>query len=179
MSDPAAFASIPPPLPPIEPFLKAARTYRNRRTLNTIVSFSFLSLPCVSVVVADLTHNRSPGGRVPSFVFYIGAAIFLGAIVTLFAKAIRNVREPMEITGDGIRTKDNFWYWPQVKSIEPKKVSFADQYFLRVDLRVSPKVCLLTPDPAPSKTQCAEIIARLRRFLAASHPTITVHDIPR
>jgi hypothetical protein len=85
----------------------------------------------------------------------------------------------MEITSEGVRAKDNFWYWPQVKSISVKKVSFADQYFLRVDLRVSPKVCLLTPDPAPSQTQCAEIIARLKSFLAANHPTITIAEIPR
>ena len=75
--------------------------------------------------------------------------------------------------------KDNFWYWPQVKSITPKKVSFADQYFLRIDLRVSPKVCLLTPDPAPSQVQCASIIARLKPFLAANHPAVTVEDVPR
>ncbi|MEI9893186.1 MAG: hypothetical protein WDN28_04565 [Chthoniobacter sp.] len=138
-----------------------------------------LSIPVVSVVIADFTHHSTSAGRVPVVVFYIGAGVILSAIIRIVVKSIGNVQEPMEITSEGIRARDNFWYWPQVKSIAPKKVSFADQYFLRVDLRVSPKVCLLTPDPAPSQMQCAEMIARLKAFLAANHPTVTVQDVLR
>lgn len=144
-----------------------------------LVSLAFLSFPCISVVIADLTHSKTSVGRIPVGVFYMGAAFLLGGIITIATKAIRNVREPMEITMEGIRAKDNFWYWSQVKSVAPKKVSFADQYFLRIDLRVSPKMCLLTPDPALSKVQCAELIARVKRFLTASYPTVTVQDVPR
>lgn len=144
-----------------------------------LVSLVFLAIPCVDAVIADLTHSRTSGGRMPGGVFCIGASFLLGGIITIVIKAVRNVRESMEITTEGIRAKDNFWYWSQVKSIEPKKVSFADQYFLRIDLRVSPKMCLLTPDPALSKVQCAELIARVKRFLTASYPTVTVQDVPR
>lgn len=159
----------PPPVP-TETFYSGYRTYRNSRTFGMIASMLMASSPFVIGVYYHLTAGKI--GSLPVPVVYLVAAFFLLAAFGVISKSVRNVRELFQVDAQGVRARHNFWYWTQVKSLKPQKVSFASKYYIRVDLNVDPRVCILMPDEALTPPQYAEFLGRLRPFLNVNYPPI-------
>lgn len=169
MSDPA-----PPPLP-TQVFYKGVRTYRNGRTFSTIGSCLLAGSPFFSVIISHFMDLSKQG--MPPPLAWVVAAIFLFPASILGWKCISNAREEIEIDSKGIRYHQYFWYWSQIKSIAPKKISFANKYFLKVGLLIPPGVCLMQPDELFTPVEYAGLLAQLKPFLEAQSPAIKLETI--
>lgn len=167
--------SVPPRNPP-EVFYQSGRSYRTRRSVIMIAVGLLGATPFLLGVVNHLTGKSSGESSVP--LMYLGAAFFLLPAVLIARNAILNVREVFEINSEGIRSRHNFWYWSQVKGLKPAKVNFEARYYIRVDLHVDPRVCLLQPDVAMAPRQYAEFLGRVKPFLDAQHPAVKLEGLP-
>lgn len=176
MSNPATSPAAIPPQNPKEVFYQSSRSYRTRRSVIMIVIGLLGATPFLLGVVKHLTGESTGGSSVP--LMYLGAAFFLLPAVLITRNAILNVREAFEINSEGIRSRHNFWYWSQVKGLKPAKVNFEAKYYIRVDLHVDPRVCLLQPDQAMAPRQYAEFLGRLKPFLDAQHPAVKLEGLP-
>ncbi len=166
MTEPAA---PPPPIPP-EIFFKGIRSYRNPKTLGQLVAMALVATPPAGAVISHWLHPQTV--KEPGPLLYFLAVLLSLPVVIVLSKCLRNAREIMGVDTTGVRWKHNRWYWPQIKGLKPAKVNFESKYYIRVDLNVDPRVCLLHPDTPLTAFQYAEFVTRLKPFLEANHPNV-------
>jgi len=167
-------AASDPPTHASEVFYRSVRTYRNRRAFTGLAICLVCATPFLLGVIHHLAGDR-PGSR-PIF-FYLGAALFLFPACVLAWSSIRNLRERIEINQEGVRLHRYSWRWDKIESLAPKKVNFATKYFIRVGLRAKPHTCVLQPDEPLTSTEYNALVARLRPFLEARYPSVSLKTI--
>ncbi len=166
--------SATPPLP-TQVFYKGIRTYRNLRTFSTIGSCLLVGSPFFSVIInhfMDLSRQGMP----PPPAWFV-SAICLLPVCLLGSKCISNAREEIEIDSKGIRYHKYFWYWSQIKSIAPQKISFANKYFLKIGLLIPPGRCLMQMNDLLTPVEYASLLAQLQPFLVAEFPATKLERI--
>jgi|GEM_PF-6366168 hypothetical protein len=109
----------------------------------------------------------------PVPLLYLVTAFLLNMILVLLYRVIRNVRWPIEINSNGIRSKHNFWFWSQVESISALLIS--GNYRITIGLRIRPRNVLLHDDSPLTQDQCDALIDNMKPFLTARHPTVRLN----
>lgn len=166
---------VPPPPLPEQVFFQGVRTYRNLRTLTAIGGSLLVGSPFAYAIYSHLVDLPKQGWPPP--LAWIMAGILLLPAGLLGWKCLKGAREEIEINGKGIRYHQYFWYWSQIKSIAPQKVSFAEKYFLKVGLLIPPGRCLMQMDGLLTPVEYASLLARLQPFLAKEFPAIKLESI--
>ena len=156
-------------------FYQAARTYRNAATITALFSSLLTSCPFLDAIIRH--WSNLPVRFLPMPVAYLGAAILLNLAARLCYRVIHNVRDPVEINSEGIRSRHNFWYWPQIESIGTLLLSSKHTYRIKVGLRIDPRTSFLVADTPLCRDQNDAIIDKLKPFLATRHPTIRLNYV--
>jgi hypothetical protein len=154
-------------------FYRAVRTYRNARTIGASLISGAIAGFYGSFVIRDQLAHKPASTPATLLTLFFGFLFFFG-----MRKIVLGVREPVELSADGVRARGKSWSWDSIVRIGKMRVSFSDLVHIKVEVRPpggGPRtLCLLRADQPLTPAEYSEIAARVKKFALAKYPRVAV-----